>query len=877
MGRLPIDLRVTSVFFISAFLMTLSAAAQSLSGSVVEAKGANPVPGAHVVALSLPDSAVAAFSITDSEGRFNIRNAPSALCLLRVSGLGYTTAFSPVNSLPATGVRIELTPKAFDLAEVAVRKRAPGAVVKGDTVKYNVAKYVDGTEQVLGEVLNKLPGVEVDEGGTVSAGGKKVDKLLLNGQDFAGERHDMLTKNMPSDMVAKVELINNYNEYSQLDGFQSKGTALNIGVDSAYTRRPTGNAELWGGFRDKYRAKANLFVIGDEAMLGLNAKAFNTGDEAMSLIDYMELCGGVKNFAQAISGRTSAVERPSGSTASYLAPDESTRRRDDQLVTANVAWNPSEALKVNSYVVFNREAAKGESSIRRTFFALSDAMSNLRQSSRAENAIANLNANVKYVLPRKGIIAYRGSVAYASSDDKLSSDFRGSQQWAADDKSFHTEHDLSLTQNIGSRRLLTVRAYALADRGDASASLSTDSVLLPVAAVGRVGQDVGTGVTMAGASAAFVNKVGRKLQVRVFAAFDFDRVDYDSESDAAELRTPRSVGRCAASTLGVSLIKPKGKFQFEVGAQAVNVSSHDSRVGWKLLPQASVEVELSRLNSLSLAYETSLARDGNAPFASTVRMTDYRTLTIRPRRDEMLHLSQSLSLIYMLFDPLTDISCTLSAGVSSEADPVGNDYRSLAGGGVTVERVTTDKDNLLAYANVDFRNGFAIPLSLRLKASGTHSSDAELYEGVRADNVVDDVKSRLTVTTKFRKPVNVEFGCGGGRRRIDTGVAGAVSVWQSGSVFVQPVVVSPGKRLTVKIPVSFVTDRAGGECVEYADLGLFASFSVHKHLSLFAEGRDILHSDSRDRIVTDQSDDHVDVATEGRMPGFVIAGLKLIF
>lgn len=76
MGKLPIDLRVTSVFFVTAFLMTLSAGAQSLSGSVVEAKGANPVPGAHVVALSLPDSAVAAFSITDSEGRFSIRNAP---------------------------------------------------------------------------------------------------------------------------------------------------------------------------------------------------------------------------------------------------------------------------------------------------------------------------------------------------------------------------------------------------------------------------------------------------------------------------------------------------------------------------------------------------------------------------------------------------------------------------------------------------------------------------------------------------------------------------------------------------------------------------------------------------------------------------------
>ena len=742
-----------------------------------------------------------------------------------------------------------------------MRKRAPGAVVKGDTVKFNVGKYVDGTERVLGEVLDKLPGVEVDESGTVSAGGKKVDKLLLNGQDFAGERHDMLTKNMPSDMVAKVELIKNYNEYSQLDGFQSKGTALNIGVDSAYTRRPTGNAELWGGFCDKYRVKANLFVIGDGAMLGLNAKAFNTGEESMSLLDYMELCGGVKNFAQAISGRTSAVERPSGSTASYLAPDESTHRSDDQLATANVAWNPSESLKINSYVVFNREAAKAKSDICRTFFYQSGLTSSLHHTRSAENTIANLNADVKYVLPRKGILAYRGSVARASSDDDLDSDFRGRQRWESDDKSFHTEHDLSLTQNFGARRLLTVRTYALADRGDASTSLATDSMLLPLAPVKRVGQKVAQDVTMAGASAAFVTKVGRKLRVKAQAAFDFDRIDFSSESETAELLTPRSVGRCAASTLGLFLLKTKGLFQFSLGAQAVHVDSRDSRVGWKLLPQASAEIEFSQLHSVSISYETSLARDGNAPFASSTRMTDYRTLVTRARQDEMLHLSQELSLIYVVFDPLSDVSCTLSAGVSTEADPVGNGYRSLPSGGVAVERVVTGKDDCLAYANVDFRKGFAFPMSLQLKASFTHSADAELYDGVAADNAVDYVDSRLAFTSKFRIPVNVEVGGSFRWRRIDTGVEGALSLWRSCSAFIQPVVVSSGKRLTVKVPVAFVTDRAADSSVDYVDLGLLASFSVSKCLSLFAEGRDVLHSDSRDRIATSQSDDHVDVAT----------------
>lgn len=872
--------RSVCVALVAVAQIFICAVAQShqVSGVVVEAKGGKTIPGAHAVALSLPDSAVVAFAITDKEGRFNITKVPAAPCVVRVSCMGYANSFTPVKSLPATGLRIALKAKAFDLAEVSVKTRALGAVVKGDTVKYNVQKYVDGTEQVLGEVLDKLPGVEVDEQGNVKAGGKKVDKLLLNGQDFAGERHDMLTKNLPSDMVEKVELIKNYNEYSQLEGFQNKGTAMNIGVDSAYTRRPTGNAELWGGFRDKYRAKANLFVIGDEAMFGLNAKAYNTGEEAMSLVDYMELCGGVKSFAQAISGRTSAVERPSGSMSAYLSSDEETRRREDQLATANVAWNPSEALKINSYIVFNREAAKAQEDISRTFFGNDGRPTRLSETTETENTIANLNLNVKYVFPHKGILAYRGSVGYSPTDYDFTSDFHGRQVWTETNEAFHTEHDLSLTQNFGKRRLLTLRAYALVDRGTESATLATDSMLLPVAlTTGRVSQDVDNDVDMAGVSAAYVNKIGRKLRIKGVVAYDYDRVTYRSESDAAELATPKTSAKCDATTLSLYLQKPKGKVQFSLGAQAVHISSPASRMSWKLLPQAEVEFELSSLNSITLYYETQYTRDGSAPFVSSARMSNYRTLSNYARQDEMLHLRQSASFFYMLYDTYSDLSCVLHGGVTSDSKPVERNYRSQEGGGLMVDRIAEGKDDLWMYAEIDVQKGLSIPLKFKLKAQCSRMADADRYEGVTSDDVTSDASGSLKATTSFRFPLNVEVGGSFGWQRIDMGVADGLSLWRTYSASVQPIFVSRGKRLMFKLPVAYVTDSSADEDIDYVDLGLFASVKVNKHLSLFAEGRDILHSDDRDRVVTSQNADHIDVSNQSRMPGFVIAGLKVIF
>lgn len=375
---------------------------------------------------------MAAFAVTDAEGVFDVKKELRLPCCLKISCLGFATKVVPIKSTPRKPMRIEIMPKVFDLKEVAVRQRAPGAAVRGDTVRYNLRMFTDGTEQVLGEVLDKLPGIKVTESGKVTAGGKLVDNILLNGQDFTGDRHEVLTKNLPSEMVEKVELIKNYNEYSVLDGFKSKGTAINIGVDSAYTRRPTGNVEIWGGHREKYRANGSLFFIGSDAMLCANAKVYNTGEEAISNLEYLELCGGVKSFADAISGRASVVERPAPSVGAYLKADMTTRGREDQMVTANAAWNPSDKLKIKAYVIFNREETGSAEEIRRAFIG-KDAKEAVRLAEMADNdrRATSGRVEVKYETGANGIVSYLGTVSGSPESYAETSNFSGDTRWVA--------------------------------------------------------------------------------------------------------------------------------------------------------------------------------------------------------------------------------------------------------------------------------------------------------------------------------------------------------------------------------------------------------------------------------------------------------------
>ena len=60
----------------------------------------------------------------------------------------------------------------------------------------------------------------------------------------------------------------------------------------------TGNAELFGGWPNNYRTTVNAYSFGSKAMFGFNAKYFNTGEEIMTLMDYIKLLGSVNDYAR---------------------------------------------------------------------------------------------------------------------------------------------------------------------------------------------------------------------------------------------------------------------------------------------------------------------------------------------------------------------------------------------------------------------------------------------------------------------------------------------------------------------------------------------------------------------------------------------------
>ena len=170
-----------------------------------------------------------AYAITDDEGRFKISKALTKGNWAVVRCVGFKELrqeLDPAKHSYAFVLERDVT----SLKEVKVKSNFYGVSVSGDTVKFKTDYFKDGTEETAGELLNKIPDMEVSENGNVSYAGKPVDKVLMDGKDvFSSGSGDVLLNNLPADAVESAEILMNYKGSSLADEFRDRSlTALNI-------------------------------------------------------------------------------------------------------------------------------------------------------------------------------------------------------------------------------------------------------------------------------------------------------------------------------------------------------------------------------------------------------------------------------------------------------------------------------------------------------------------------------------------------------------------------------------------------------------------------------------------------------------------------
>lgn len=209
------------LFILISAISSISYAQHRITGSVVDVKDKAKLHQAAVALLNPNDSVLIKFDRTTEQGTFQIANLDTGVYKMVVSYPQYADLVKDIH-VPAEGLdlgTISLSKAALLLEEAQVNGRIP-VVIKGDTIEYDAGSFKVEQDAKVEDLLKVLPGITIDGTGKITAQGKEVKKVLLDGEEFFGDDPTLITKNIRSDMVSKVQV---YEKKSDL--------AVRTGVD----------------------------------------------------------------------------------------------------------------------------------------------------------------------------------------------------------------------------------------------------------------------------------------------------------------------------------------------------------------------------------------------------------------------------------------------------------------------------------------------------------------------------------------------------------------------------------------------------------------------------------------------------------------------
>lgn len=260
------------LFAVCCFL-SIPMSAQALNGLVKD--GSNlPLPSAQVMLRH--GEAIKAFAMTGADGTFtlDLTAADSDSSIVEIRYFGYAPRRIALKEIDLKEVLVViLEGQGVELNEVVVSAAALPKISKGDTLIYRTDAYRDGSEKKIEEVIAKLPGVEVDEDGSIKVKGKPLDRILVDGEDLFDKNYTLLSRNVPADLVDRIDIISNYQQDVLIGDLSTESEiVLNLNLDPEKKRPVFGEVSGQLGNNTTRAAHGNFFHFGKKT------KAVNFSD-----------------------------------------------------------------------------------------------------------------------------------------------------------------------------------------------------------------------------------------------------------------------------------------------------------------------------------------------------------------------------------------------------------------------------------------------------------------------------------------------------------------------------------------------------------------------------------------------------------------------
>ncbi|WP_108245777.1 carboxypeptidase-like regulatory domain-containing protein [Muricauda brasiliensis] len=335
-----------SFFFILFYFPGFGQMVQ-LSGVVQDSTG-SVLPNANIIAFPEDTDSKTSFAISGEDGEYILFLRRNSTYTIDVSYIGYKEESLKLKLSGNQKKNFLLIPKVNQLEEVELTYRIP-VVVKRDTTIYNVEAFATGEERKIRELLKKLPGIEVDIDGNVTAQGERITKVLVDGDVFFTGDSKMAVNNIPASVVDQIEILDNYNQIAFLKGLQdTDDKALNIKLKDDNKRFAFGDLEAGVGLEDRYVIHPALFYYSPKTNINLIGDFNNISQSSFTYDDYVNFEGGYSNL---IFDSSNKFDSQINSDISNFLDNTNFNSKRNRFGALHVKQYISRSTDISSYVI----------------------------------------------------------------------------------------------------------------------------------------------------------------------------------------------------------------------------------------------------------------------------------------------------------------------------------------------------------------------------------------------------------------------------------------------------------------------------------------------------------------------------------------------
>ena len=311
--------KILVVIFLGA-LCSRGSSQGVLTGKIADSASKNPLGLATVTVFKAADTVLLTYRLSTPDGDFKVPGLPFDMnCRVVISFSGYSvfrkefiiTAASPTFNLGT----VYMSTDAKSLDEVLVIAERPPVTFRKDTIEFNASAFKTLPNALVEDLLKKLPGVQVDAEGNIMVNGKPVNRILVDGKVFFGDDPKMATRNLPANIIDKVQVTDDKEELLRNgdDNLNNVGKVVNITLKKGVKKGWFGKLYAGGGSDERYEAGGIANMFRDTLQVSLLGYMNNLNKPGFSYGDLMQAGGFQRNRNNTVNNNTSVWTNPSGS------------------------------------------------------------------------------------------------------------------------------------------------------------------------------------------------------------------------------------------------------------------------------------------------------------------------------------------------------------------------------------------------------------------------------------------------------------------------------------------------------------------------------------------------------------------------------------